>query len=35
MNQLRENLDAFDVVLPKATLADIDILHLRFTNPAP
>ena len=33
--QLRENIDAFSVTLDAATLAAIDDIHLRFTNPAP
>jgi aryl-alcohol dehydrogenase-like predicted oxidoreductase len=35
LEQLRENLEAFDIVLSKAVLAEIGTLHLRFTNPAP
>lgn len=33
--QLQENIDAFDATLDTATLAVIDDIHLRFTNPAP
>lgn len=35
LDQLRENLDAFDVALPKTVFAEIETLYLRFTNPAP
>jgi len=33
--QLAENIDAFDVNLDTETLAAIDAIHLRYTNPAP
>ncbi len=35
MAQLRENLDAWDVVLPEAALARIETIHLSRFNPAP
>lgn len=35
MAQLRENLSAWDRVLPDAALAGIEALHQRYTNPAP
>ncbi|MBI5329593.1 MAG: NADP(H)-dependent aldo-keto reductase [Betaproteobacteria bacterium] len=35
MEQLREDLDAWDKPLPEAVLAEIDDLHLRYMNPAP
>lgn len=35
MAQLRENLSAWDRVLPDAAMAGIEALHLRYTNPAP
>jgi aryl-alcohol dehydrogenase-like predicted oxidoreductase len=33
--QLRENIDAWSVKLPAQALADVDAVHLRYTNPAP
>jgi aryl-alcohol dehydrogenase-like predicted oxidoreductase len=33
--QLREDLDAWEVELSSEALADIETVHLRFTNPAP
>lgn len=33
--QLRENLAAWDIVLSRQVLADIEAAHLQFTNPAP
>jgi aryl-alcohol dehydrogenase-like predicted oxidoreductase len=33
--QLRENIDAWNVKLPAQAVADIDTVHLRYTNPAP
>jgi aryl-alcohol dehydrogenase-like predicted oxidoreductase len=35
MEQLAENLRAWDKPLPEAVLAEIEELHLRYTNPAP
>ncbi|HNC51752.1 MAG TPA: aldo/keto reductase [Accumulibacter sp.] len=35
MEQLEENLGAVTVQLPPALLADIDALHVRYSNPAP
>lgn len=35
MAQLDENLAAWDVVLSDEVMADIEAVHLRFTNPAP
>lgn len=35
LEQLRENLAAWDTVLSAAALADIEAAHLQFTNPAP
>ncbi|MGL1834290.1 aldo/keto reductase [Rhodocyclaceae bacterium SMB388] len=35
MDQLDENLAAWDVELSDEVVADIEALHLRFTNPAP
>jgi len=35
MDQLRENLDAWDVVLPEAALTRIEAIHLEHFNPAP
>jgi aryl-alcohol dehydrogenase (NADP+) len=34
LDQLRENLNAASVTLSKELLAEVDALHLRFTNPA-
>jgi aryl-alcohol dehydrogenase-like predicted oxidoreductase len=33
--QLRENIKAWSVSLPKELTDAIDALHLRYTNPAP
>jgi len=33
--QLREDLGAWSIVLPQALLAEIESVHLRYTNPAP
>jgi hypothetical protein len=35
LDQLKENIAAFDVTLDEETLREIDALHMRFTNPAP
>ena len=35
LEQLRENLGAWDTVVSAQTLADIEATHLQFTNPAP
>jgi len=35
MEQLAENLDAWDQPLSEAVLAEIEMLHRRYTNPAP
>ncbi|MBI3774766.1 MAG: NADP(H)-dependent aldo-keto reductase [Gammaproteobacteria bacterium] len=35
LEQLRENLTAWNTTLSKQALADIEATHLRFTNPAP
>jgi aryl-alcohol dehydrogenase-like predicted oxidoreductase len=35
LDQLRENLDAWEVSLPAEAVADIEAVHLRYTNPAP
>jgi len=35
LEQLRENLDAWHVTLAEPVLAEIEAVHLRFTNPAP
>jgi len=35
LDQLRENIDAWNVKLPEQALADIDAVHLQYTNPAP
>jgi aryl-alcohol dehydrogenase-like predicted oxidoreductase len=35
LTQLRENLDAWDVVPDAETLDEIERIHLRYTNPAP
>lgn len=33
--QLRENLEAWEVALSAEALADVETVHLRYTNPAP
>ncbi len=35
LDQLRENIAAWEVKLPDAACAEIDAVHLRYTNPAP
>lgn len=35
LEQLTENLDAWDTPLPQAVLDEIEALHLRYSNPAP
>ena len=35
LDQLKQNIDAFEVVLSAETLAAIDTIHLRYSNPAP
>jgi aryl-alcohol dehydrogenase-like predicted oxidoreductase len=35
LDQLRENIAAWDVRLPDSAYAEIDAVHLRYTNPAP
>lgn len=35
LEQLRENISAWDPALSRQALADIEATHLRFTNPAP
>jgi aryl-alcohol dehydrogenase-like predicted oxidoreductase len=35
LEQLREDLGAWSIVLPQALLAEIESVHLRYTNPAP
>jgi aryl-alcohol dehydrogenase-like predicted oxidoreductase len=35
MAQLRENLGAWNKPLPEAVMAEIEMLHLRYMNPAP
>ena len=34
LEQLKENIDAADLVLPDALLAEIDAIHVRYPNPA-
>jgi aryl-alcohol dehydrogenase-like predicted oxidoreductase len=33
LEQLKENIDAEQIVLPEAVLAEIDAIHARYTNP--
>ena len=35
IEQLKQNVNAFDVTLSAETLAAIDAIHLRYSNPAP
>lgn len=35
LEQLRQNIDAKDVVLEAGLLAEVERIHLRFTSPAP
>ena len=35
INQLKQNLEAFDIRLPSELMERIEITHLNFMNPAP